>query len=229
MTRIQNWWSTFIYNYRWSDWVGFIDGWIPKFALFVPILGYLIIFNDSISEILIFEKLANETVNSPGLGGVLRLRLIYFALILLGVSNLIYRIKKPYQFRLGTNLVDYTRTGLEIFTLSDYVEMHGTIRNKGHLTLSGKYYDSEWEGFLDAAKNSGEGTDSVVRNGDWESAKSQYGGLLRGILNEIFFRYDSGKRIWLTICLSLSAIGYILLIIPSLDIFIKVINSTFGT
>lgn len=104
--------------------------------------------------------------------------------------------------------------------------MHGTIRHEGHLTLHGKYYDSEWEGFLDSAKNTGEGTDKVERDGDWEGAKRKYGGLLRDILAETFFRYDIQKRIWLSLCLVLSTIGYAFLLAPSIDLFIKVCVST---
>jgi len=206
--------------------VTYIDGWIPKLALSVPIIGYLIIFNDKVSEMLIFKELANEEAFSIGLDGVQRLRLLYFGLIFLGISNFIYRLKKPYQFKFGTNLVDYTRTSLENCTLYDYMQMHGTIRSKGHLTTSGKYYDSEWDGFVEASTNTGEGTDKVKRDGDWESAKSKYGGLLRGILAETFFRYDIGKRFWLSLCVLLSTLGYLFMLAPSLDLFIKVCIST---
>jgi hypothetical protein len=228
MRTFKLWCQTFSYNYSWSDYVGYIDGWIPKLALSVPILGYLILFNDSVSEILSFKYLAKEEAISFGLEGATRLRLLYFGLIFLGVSNFIYRIKKPYIFKFGTNLIDYTKNCLYIFTLGDYINIHGTIRHEGHLTLSGKYYDSEWEGFLEAAKNTGEGTEKVVRDGDWESAKNKYGALLRDMLRENFFRNEIKGRIPLSVCLVLSTTGYLLLAIPSLDLFIKVIISSFN-
>ena len=228
MNAIKNRWQTFIANYRWSDYVVFIDGWIPKLALSVPVFGYLILFNDKISEILIFKELANEQSITWGLSGAERLRLLYFGLIFLSVSNVIYRIKKPYQFKFGTNLIEYSRTCLETFTLSNYIDMHNNIRDEGHLTISGTYFDSEWRGFLEAAKNTGEGTDKVIRDGGWESAKSQYGNLLRNILSEAFFRCDTSRRNWLTICISISTLGYICLLLPSLDLFIKVLLTTFG-
>lgn len=228
MRSLKSWWQTFSYNYSWSDYVKYIDGWIPKLALSVPIIGYLILFNDKVSDLLIFKAIANEDTLLFGLTGIQRLRLIYFGLIFLGISNFIYLLKKPYQFKLGTNLVDYTRTCLEVFTLGDYIQMHGTIRHEGHLTLHGKYYDSEWDGFLDAAKNTGEGTDKVQRDGDWEGAKSKYGGLLRDILAENFFRYDIGRRFWLSLCFALSTTGYLLMLTPSVDLFIKVCVSTFS-
>jgi len=221
-------WQTFSYNYCWSDYVDCIDGWIPKLAFSIPIIGYLILFNDKISEILVFKDLAKEDSLAFGLTGIQRLRLLYFGLISLGISNVIYRLRKPYHFRFGTNFVDYSRTCLDIFTLSNYVDIHERIRNEGHLTIAGKYYDSEWEGFLEAAQNTGEGTEKVERTGDWESAKRKYGGLLRGMLEENWFRYDTQRRAWLTVCLLLSTTGYFLLLIPSVDLFLKVIVSSVG-
>ncbi|HFD32895.1 MAG TPA: hypothetical protein ENJ28_09360 [Gammaproteobacteria bacterium] len=227
MRSLKSWWQTFTYNYGWSDYIGYIDGWIPKLALSVPIVGYLILFNDSVSDILSFKHLAKEEINNFGLEGASRLRLLYFGLIFLGVSNFIYRIKKPYIFKFGKNLIDYTKNSLYMFTLGDYINVHGTIRREGHLTLSGKYYDSEWDGFLEAAKNTGEGTEKVIRDGDWESAKSKYGGLLRDMLRENFFRNDKKGRFWLSVCLILSSIGYLFLAVPSIDLFLKVVVSTF--
>lgn len=108
------------------------------------------------------------------------------------------------------------------------MQIHSTIRHEGHLTPDGKYYDSEWKGFLETARNPGEGTDNVVRSGNWEDAKRKYGDLLRSMLRENFFRSDTQNRISLSICLFLSTVGYILLAIPSIDLFAKVTVSTIG-
>ena len=228
MERNPRMWQTFIYNYKWSDYVVYIDGWIPKLAFSVPILGYLILFNDTTSDFLIFQKLANEQISSFGLSGVQRLRLLYFGLIFLGISNFIYRIKKPYQFKYGSNYMDYSRCCLETFALGNYITIHHQIRHNGHLTQGGKYYDSEWDGFRNAASNTDEGKNTVVRDGDWEAAKKQYGSLLLDMLYENFFRSDTGQRGWLTFCLLLSSFGYFCLLFPSVDLFIKVLLSMIG-
>jgi hypothetical protein len=228
MRGIKSWWQTFIYNYQWSDYVVYIDGWIPKLAFSVPILGYLILFNDKTSDFLIFQQLANEHISSFGLSGVQRLRLLYFGLIFLGISNFIYRVRKPYQFKFGSNYMDYSRCCLEIFTLSNYNDIHHQIRREGHLTVRGKYYDSEWDGFLNRASNTDEGKNTVARDGDWEAAKKKYGSLLLDMLYENFFRSDRGRRGWLTVCLLLSSFGYVCLLFPSFDLFIKVLLSMIG-
>jgi len=99
-------------NYRWSDWIRFIDGWIPKFALFFPIVGYLILFNDAASSLFTFEGLTNKAVLESGLTGEMRLKFLYFGLMFLGVSNFVYILRKPHVLRLGQNPLEYAEEGL---------------------------------------------------------------------------------------------------------------------
>ncbi len=140
------WWSAFKYNYAWSDWVGYIDGWIPRFSFFFPIIGYLILFNDQTSQMIQFKQITHQSTYDWGLSAASRLRFLYYGLFFLGVSNFIYRLKKPYAFRFGKNVIEYTKSALENFTYGDFFQLHQTIRRDGHLTLAGKYYDSEWKG-----------------------------------------------------------------------------------
>jgi hypothetical protein len=218
--------STFWYNLGWSDLVGYIDGWIPRLSLSVPIFGYLILFNDTVGKALEFGHLTAYGVNDFGLNGSQRLRFIYFGLIALGVSNFIFRLKMPYGFRFGKNAIEYIKTCLDTFTLVDFLQVHNSIRREGHLTPDGRYYDSEWAGFVAAARNQGEGTDNVSTTANWDRAKSDYGSLLRSMLREQFFRQNTQSRGWLVLCITISSIGYSLLMIPSLDLFAKVLRST---
>jgi len=109
------------------------------------------------------------------------------------------------------------------------LSIHHQIREDGHLTVNGKYYDSEWDGFSAAALNEGEGTDNVKNTGNWELAKSRYGSLLRSLLNEHFFKGNRKNMGWLVTCITLSGLGYAALLISSLDLMLKVIWSSIGT
>lgn len=221
--KLESFWD----NFRWSDWIDYIDGWIPRFAFFVPLLGYVILFNDKIGELVQFDTLVGSGGSFNGLDSGERLRLIYFGLILLGISNIFFRLKKPYIFRFGTNIREYTSNCLQTLSYVNFLRMHNGIREDGHFTQSGKYHDSEWDGFKHFALNEDEGTDTVKFNGHWEDAKARYGSLLRSILNEHFFKRDIARKGWLSFCVVLSTIGYVLLIVPSLELLFKVLISTF--
>ena len=145
-------WGIFAYNYCWSDYVFLLDGWIAKCAMAVPVIGYLILFNDSVSQHLSFNKLASESVTWFGLSSVVRLKLIYFGLISLGTANILYRLRRPFVFKIGTSEFNYVENALKHFTVSAYIDINGTIRHEGHHTLHGKYYDAEYDAFLDLAR-----------------------------------------------------------------------------
>jgi hypothetical protein len=218
-------WTSFNYSYGWSDYIYLFDGWVAKCAMAVPIIGYLILFNDTISQHLSFNKLAGENVLSFGLSSVARLKLIYFGLIFLGSANILYRIRRPFVFKIGTNQFEYVETALKHFTLSAYIDIHGLIRYEGHHTLHGKYYDAEYEAFLNlAAGEKGERLQRDESTADWTQAKRRYEGLLRSMLIENFYRNNVKRRLSLSYCIFLSLFGYVLLLIPSLDLFLKVLK-----
>jgi hypothetical protein len=230
MNYLQMKWSTFIHNYGWSDYVAYLDGWIAKCAMAVPVVGYLILFNDSVSQHLSFNALAQESASLIGLTATSRLKLIYFGLILLGSANIIYRMRRPYIFRVGTNQFDYVERALTHFTLETYIDIHGNIRHEGHRTTYGKYKDSEFDTFLAVATGEADVLSSLnshVRSeADWNAAKSRFEGLLRAMLIENFFRNNVNHRYALTSCLFLASCGYVLLLVPSLDLFAKVVRVT---
>lgn len=202
-------WQVFSYNYGWSKYVPFLDGWIPKLALFVPIIGYLILFNDSINELISFTKITGEVEHKYSIDGITRLRLIYFGLVFLGVSNLIFKIRKPKIFINGTNLMDYTNTCYKVFTYHDYTLIDHDIRDSGHLTHYGETGSKNFR-------------DKISFN-DMEESEEGY----KNLLKENFFRYNIINRVSLTLCIFLSSLGYVALVIPSIDLFIKVFIVSF--
>ena len=227
LSRWRSKWSEFAYNYGWSRYVILFDGWIAKCAMAVPILGYLILFNDSISQHLSFNKLADESSIHFGLSSLVRLKIIYFGLIFLGSANILYRLRRPFTFKIGTNQFDYVEKGLEHFTVSAYININGEIQTRGHHTLHGKYYDADWDTFLDLALGKREALGRNESTANWLEAKNRYGELLRSMLIENFYRNNVTHRISLTLCLIFATAGYFLLFIPSIDLFIKVMIVVF--
>lgn len=199
-------WSSFDYNFGWSDYVFLFDGWVAKCAMAVPIIGYLILFNDTISQHLSFNKLASEDVLGFGLSSAARLKFIYFGLIFLGSANILYRIRRPFVFKIGTNQFEYVENALKHFTVSAYIDIHGLIRHEGHHTLHGKYYDSEYDAFLTLALGKRVERSREESTADWTQAKRRYEGLLRSMLIENFYRNNVTRRVSLSCCIFRSLI-----------------------
>ena len=111
--------------------------------------------------------------------------------------------------------------------MSTYININGEIRDDGHHTLHGKYYDFEFDGFLNLAlgKQGAIGRDESTAN--WLAAKNKYEGLLRSMLIENFFWNNIRRQLSLSFCILLSLSGYILLFVPSADLFMKVLHVMF--
>ena len=185
---------------RWSMWVPFLDGWISRFSIFIPLVGYLILFSDAIADKWEFSTLIGPTTETDfGLTSSQRLRFMYFGLLLLGLSYFIYRIRKPTIFRYGTNLVDYTKTALETFTFLDFEKIQENIyKDSSGRRFATKessdpehflYHDWEWGKFSQSAVGYGDNS-SKTNDGNWDAARRMHGGLLRIILRETFFQKD---------------------------------------
>ena len=220
MSFIKTLWLKFWQNYRWSDYVKYVNGWAPKWAFFLPIVGGLTLFNDEISELLGAGKNALPFY----FDNTQSLLLLCCGLLFLGASNLIYFLGRPPQFRNGTNIIDYIKIGFEACTLPDYCRLHEEIESRGRLTLYGRYEDSEWKSFFDSTKNTGEGEEMALQDEDWEKAKLKYADLLRKILYESFSNYDRQGKFWLSVCIALSTFGYILMLLPIFDLLRVVLD-----
>ena len=226
LRRLKSKWGEFTYNYQWHDYVVYLDGWVVRFAATIPILGYLILFNDDIASYLRFDELTSSKDTEFWLTGSQRLRFLYFGMLFLAAANLLYRIRRPYAVKKAQSMEAYLEWADQVLTFSDYLDMHDQIRNNDHISQDGKYWDADWDAFRADAR--GDEGDEGQRGGDWGAAKLRHGDLIRSVLRETYYRSSRSRRKSLTLCLCVAAIGYILLGIPSVDLFWRVLMVTFG-
>ena len=220
-------WQIFTYNFAWPKYVFLLNGWLAKCAMAVPFVGYLIIFNDTVSSHLSFDRLANESASAFGLTSLARLKFLYLGMVSLGVANAFYYLRRPYVLRIGIDQVEYVDRALKNFTLENYISIHDEIRHSGYdpYTRHGKYYDSEYESFMNyAAPSSDGGLAAMSQQFHWVDAKAKYETLLRSMLIENYFRNSIKNRVSLSISLVLAVLGYVLMAIPSADLFLKVMR-----
>jgi hypothetical protein len=221
-------WDIFWYNFRWSNYTRLLDGWLIKAAVAVPFVGYLILFNDTVAKHISFDHLTNAQGGYFGLSSTSRLKLVYLGLVCLGAANLFYYLRRPYVIKLGRDQPEYVEHGLKHFTLADYIRSNGDIRGSGidPYTQHGKYYTDEYEGFLKYASHPSapNPTGKAPAAFHWADAKSKYENLLRSMLIETYFRETIQRRASLIACLFLAVAGYILLLVPSTDLFLRVMT-----
>jgi hypothetical protein len=213
---------TFKYNYRWSDYVWLLDGWVAKLSLAVPLLGYAILFNDTVAQHIAFDRLANENTLHFGLSSSARLKLMYFGLVFVGLANILFRIRRPFVLRRGRGPEEFVKNSLETFTAREYISINDDISRGETYTQYPKYYVADFNDFLNQAI----GSEQSPNSAHWADAKAKHEVMLRSMLLEFYFKNDRKRRYALSVCIFLAAIGCLCLLIPSADLFAKVLYVT---
>ncbi len=216
--------GSFNYNFGWPDWVWLNDSWLARAALGVPVVGYLLLFNDAIASSLTFDHLTSGMGPWQLIAPPLRLRLVYVGLVLLAASSTIYVLFRPHVMRIGNSEERYIRRCMDRFTFLEFQRAHNAIRSENHYTQNGKYYDADWAAFVIAALGPTVGPHGQrdPSKANWKAAKDGHEALLMSILIETYFRESIKRRGWLTASIVVGVLGLVCLFIPSADLFVRV-------
>lgn len=231
-------------NFSWERYDPYLNGRLAKLALFVPLIGYLILFNDFVAENLDFKYLVshgnpnNQKIVTPAFSSTTRLQFIYFGLLTLSMASILNLWKRPRVCRQGITVAKYMEFGLTNFTVYDFVNMNHVIQHEGHTSVYGKYYTDDWEAFLSEARWKLSGTTAEKANAQAKknsrmnvslsAAKKTHEDLLRSMLIDTYKRETSKRRKWLIASLLIATVGYILLLVPSVELFSQIIFVTLG-
>ena len=224
-------WRVFWYNFQWPDYVWALDGWIARASLVIPLLGYLIIFNDTVAGyITSFTVLGGPPPAWHVIDGSTRLKMMYLGLVALAAANALYFWRRPRLMKWGTSEESFIDNAMRGFKVGDFVRINSTIRERDALTQDGKYYTAEWDRFLSLAdgERGGPNRDADFSGVHFEEAKARFGSLLRSMLTDYYFGVVTQHRAALVVCLVLAALGYLLLAIPALDLFLRVMSVVLG-
>lgn len=88
----------------------------------LPVIGYFILFNDEIADVLTFKFIsgqANTEVNAFFLNSLLKLRLIFFGSILLFLSNMFFLYFRPEELKVANGEFAFSGVVKESYTIYD--------------------------------------------------------------------------------------------------------------
>lgn len=188
---------------------------LTRVVALVPIIGYLILFNDQIAEIASFRKMAGV---EPGaktpfyLSGVAKMRLVFFGSLLLLISNVVFRVFRPQVLELAKGDMEFaTRVG-ESYSVHELTGMEAQVFSdhwKPRLPLFWKVRDK-----FRNKKPLVSGYRSDVRTFMFE----KHGDYISYLSREWWTGEMHTFRLARFVSLSLGVVGVFLLAIPTLDI-----------
>jgi len=223
-----------VYNFSWQSWYRVFENPLANSSILASGVGYFIYLNDFIAGRFGFNFVTNETASVLGIDLRQKLYFIYFGLMAIAFSRLIYLWRRPWAIRCGPSLSQWVSYGLSEFTFRDFQALDSEINHHGHRTLYGKYYSDDWDAFKEDATWSESGrTAGFDSNAKRESrqhvgfarAKETHEDLLRSILIDRYEESAARHKISLFFSLILAAIGYTLFLLPNLDLTLTIILS----
>lgn len=191
----------------------------------IPLVGYLILFNDEIASFASFDTIAGveDISNSPFfLEGIIKLRLAFFGSLFLLVSYLLFRIFGPEVLEGARGDLDFSSQVWESYSVYELSEMEEQV------------FSDKWRprtqafwvvlGGVRPRKRVLSGYRPDVRS----SMFAKHGDYIRFLAREWWVgmvHTNWGARL---ATLIFGTSGYVLLALPSLDIAQAVLRDTFG-
>lgn len=220
----------------WITWSGAYSNFLfksnlSKAASLVSVLGYLILFNDTILGSLNFVYLQGDD-DPIGLKPDVRLRLVYFGLVIIGLCAIVFSIFAPKEIHRGMYAEDYVNFGIENFGWGDFASIRSTLCRYEKDVIPEKsdeqiYWQQRFLVFSDSAN----GHRDFLDDGDW--SKADYSTAInkhRSFLIEMLStHYEIQQYKWHNLIVSLtiaSSIGHVCVFLPAIDTFIAVLIAT---
>jgi hypothetical protein len=192
---------------RWSALRGFGNSPPAKATILIPLIGYLVIFNDKIVQ---FLELSSQITGASGTYGASispRLLFIYFGLTLIALGTAIYSMRCPAEVKYYGSSAAYVRgdgPSLGDFAMEEIERLLRESRYRpDYVRIRDRY----------------EPPDTVHTKPITDEQKRQVD---NGVLH-LYFRYLNNSHpnmIWLTLCCYV--LGTVCLGTASIDIFLRV-------
>jgi hypothetical protein len=209
---------------------------VISLTIFVPFIGYLILFNNELVSYFVLSSELVGTVNSSGSIGyetISRLYFLYYGLISLGISSIGFSFFCPVNVKDHKTEFGYINDELKILTperVSSLVnEIKQNILPEGIEAISLERFIYEFnEAYDDALKNFKTGMDGNIDiQGIMNEQKSNEQKSYINIL-KLNWDYHNSSKLFTRIFLSFFYfIGFFLVLVPSVSIFWKVLVLNF--
>lgn len=197
---------------------------LTRVVALVPIIGYLILFNDQIAEIASFRMIAGVEpgVETPFyLTGIAKMRLVFFGSLLLLCSNLIFKVFRPQALELAKGDIEFAARVGERYSVHELANMEAHVFSdhwKPRLPLFWRVHDE-----FRSKKLVVSGYRPDVRNAMF----NKYGDYISYLSREWWTGEMHIFRAARITSLSLGLLGSVLLAIPTLDITQAVVGDVF--
>jgi len=193
---------------HWSLVKPMFKGWIGKSSALIPIFGYLVLLSDSSVSLFSLETAIPPEKNVLFLSSILRMKIIYLGLVTLFFGVLLFNKYCPSIISNYSDRKDFIEHNLRVYGHDDYRNNSEVVLKKFSVKMNKKEIE------MIEYPNS-----NFFYSGDFVDENKV------NFLRTSYYFYNKSNRTALQIVLLIGLAGYILLAIPSIDVFQAVIRT----
>lgn len=219
---------------NWAVMSPFVDSWLPKAAISIPLIGYLIVFNDQVLGHLTFRQLTSHEASEELMSSGLRLRFLYFGFVTLALGNILFKIFKPAVIVSGRTIDEYLEKTRSSCTFLHLQIMYRDLCKDEKMKYWHPYADGilrgQWESFMrDRNLNQNSfASGAAPVSSSWKILIDHHGDFVSSLIQANFVQKIHKRKLGLFIISLVSAVGYGLLFWPSIDLFKVILGITFS-
>ncbi|MDU9004919.1 hypothetical protein [Sedimentitalea todarodis] len=226
-------------NYRlsflnWQFIKPFLSGKTAQAMPLIPIIGYVVLFNDTIARHLNFEEITDGS-GTLFIGSQTRIQLIYFGLVFLGAASFWFRCSCPSTIKIASDEYEYRDFAFLKYSIREFFTIYLMIEGKSGF---GKYDDTSFDrdnlsDFVDSAMDGSMTAVATmsdeeiffalknIRNRD--KATAVHSEMLSAVLDRFYLIENIRYPVQVTALSIFLAISSICLLLPSVDVFVSVL------
>ncbi len=199
---------------------------LSKIIGFVPIAGYLILFNDGLAEVMSFDRIAGVTKETQSVflvSSVTKLRLTFFGSLFLLLANLGFRFWSPNALQATKNDLEFSDRVLSSYSFRELKQLELEVVSQTLLRTPLIAESSRYSSFFQQKNKIQRRNESLNR------ARFLFGleDYMAVLAREWWAAQMHGHTKIRIVVFVLSTIGYSMLAVPSADIAQAVLRDLF--
>ena len=206
-------------------------------TIFVPVIGYMILLNEdvvgylSLSDELLSKSSVTESNWLSFSDTFGRLRLIYLGLVFVGIASFIFKIRCPSEILRHRNEYDYIHAELAVMTSERFsaakerlTQWPASIPNDLRLRVNSVEDTELSETLMQVSAIARTGQPPKLIWDDWYNRNRR---IMSEALSVLYDIVNQSRVYWRSTIFALYVLGFLILLWPSLEIFIRIAIITF--
>lgn len=206
---------------------------LARYTITIPVFGYLILFNDTVANLLKFDALTNSA-EPLFFTTTARLQFVYFGLLLVALASVWFRTRSPEQTKISSSVSEFQKYALENYSTYQIVLTFLKNNREHHF---GNFDDTQFSRddlvkFLSSAAPNAIALENALYDEFWfymsevsehDVAVRKSREFLMALFEADYIFASHERQLESKAVFLVSGLGFVFLAVPSVEVFVSVV------